>query len=74
MKEKCVIVGRCAAGILHERKDCLRVFIYADLPYRIKTATQKYGVASDMALGVLKQNDKRRAAFYKNNTEHIWDN
>jgi len=74
MKEKCVIVGRCAAGILHERKDCLRVFVYADLPYRIKTATQKYGVASDMALGVLKQNDKRRAAFYKNNTEHIWDN
>ena len=73
MKEKCVIVGRCATGILHERKDCLRVFIYADLPYRIKTATQKYGVATDMALGVLKQNDKRRSAFYKNNTEHIWE-
>ena len=36
--------------------------------------TQKYGVDSDMSLVVLKQNDKRRAAFYKNNTEHIWDN
>lgn len=73
MQENCVIVGRCATGVLKDRKDCLKVFIYADLAYRVKTATKEYGVASDMAMGVLKQNDKRRSAFYKNNTEHIWD-
>lgn len=73
-KEKCVIVGRCATGVLAERKDCLKVFIYADIQSRVKTATEKYGVASEMAFGVLKKNDRRRAAFYKNNTEYIWDN
>ena len=27
-----------------------------------------------MAIHVLKKNDRRRSAFYKNNTEYIWDN
>lgn len=72
-EENCVIVGRCATGVLKERKDCLKVFIYADLMYRVETATKEYGVAKEMAMGVLKQNDKRRSAFYKNNTEQMWD-
>ena len=72
MNGPCVIVGRCAGGILRARKDCLRVFIYADLENRIQTATQKYGVAQENVLNVLKQNDKRRSSFYKNNTEYLW--
>ena len=72
MTQKCVIVGRCAGGILRERKDCLRVFIYADLKNRIETATKKYGVSQQTVLNVLKQHDKRRSSFYKNNTEYIW--
>lgn len=42
-KEPCVIVGRCADYILRERKDCLRVFVFADTETRIKRVRERYG-------------------------------
>lgn len=42
-KSPCVIVGRCADTILHDKADCLRVFIYADMEYRAKRIVEVYG-------------------------------
>lgn len=40
----CVIVGRCADYILRNRKDVLRVFIYADMEKRIEHSVKEYGM------------------------------
>ena len=39
----CVIVGRCADHILKDHENVLRVFVFADMGYRVKRAVEKYG-------------------------------
>lgn len=71
--ESCIFVGRCAASILREREDCLRVFIYADEDFRKNLATTHYGIAEDKVAGVLKKQDRRRGNFYNMNSDIKWD-
>lgn len=60
----CVIVGRCADHILRDRNDVLRVFIYADLDFRVKRAIDLKGVKSSKAEQVVQKTDKSRANYY----------
>lgn len=71
-KGSCVIVGRCARYILKERKNCLNVFIHADLDSRIKRAVTKYEINENEAESILRKNDKRRANFYNVNSGMKW--
>ena len=64
----CVIVGRCADHVLRNRKDCLNVFIYADLKTRKERAIRQYGVDPSYVESTIKKNDKRRSAYYNVNT------
>ena len=57
----CVIVGRCADHILRDRNDVLRVFIYADLDFRVKRAIDLKGVKPSKAEQVVQKTDKSRA-------------
>lgn len=70
----CVIVGRCADYVLREREDCLRVFIHADMEFRIKRATEvhKVDTPKDMRK-YLEDGDKKRKLYYKYNTDRNWD-
>ena len=60
----CVIVGRCADHILRDRNDVLRVFIYADLDFRVKRATDLKGVKPSKAEQVVQKTDKSRSNHY----------
>ena len=60
----CVIVGRCADHILRDRNDVLRVFIYADLDFRIKRAIDLKGVKPSKAEQVVQKTDKSRSNYY----------
>lgn len=60
----CVIVGRCADHILRDRNDVLRVFIYADLDFRVKRAIDLKGVKSSKAEQVVQKTDKSRSNYY----------
>jgi len=72
-KEKNVVfIGRAAANILCDRKDCLRVFIYADEDSRVKRAIQEYGIKERHAISVLHRNDKRRRSFFGGKSEKEW--
>ena len=71
-KGPCVIVGRCADYILRERKDLLRVFIYADLEHRIRRAVREYGLSEKTAKQEIMRSDKARARHYSDFTEQIW--
>lgn len=72
-RESCVIVGRCADKILEKSNPCLRLFLYADLSYRCKRASEVYGVKKDNLEGYVKAIDKRRARFFKLFHDSTWE-
>lgn len=63
-EEPCIFVGRCADYILGDRDDVVKVFIYADMDYRIKRAVEVKGVDSSKAEHVVAKTDKSRANYY----------
>lgn len=69
-----IIVGRCADYVLHERTDCLRVFVYAPLKQRMERIMNVYGDTEHALEIVVKKRDKNRAEYYNYyaNSEHRW--
>lgn len=63
-EEPCVIVGRCADYVLKDNKNILRLFICADMDYRIERAVKFKGVKRDKATQVINKTDKSRANYY----------
>ncbi len=61
----CVIVGRCAAGVLRNQENALRVFVHADDGARVERATQVYGVEPKQADAALRRFDRRRSNYFK---------
>ena len=60
----CVIVGRCADYVLREKKNIVRLFICADMDYRIDRAVKVKGINKDKAAQVINKTDKSRANYY----------
>lgn len=60
----CVIVGRCADYVLRDRRDLVRLFIYADMDYRIERAVTKKEVNRSKAEQAIHKTDKSRANYY----------
>ena len=71
-KGKCVIVGRCADYILRDRKDCLHVFIHADMESRAKRIVEQYGQSDKSPEKRLAEKDQKRKVYYKNYTGRAW--
>ncbi len=69
-KGPCVIVGRCADYILRERNDVFNVFIYSDTDKRKERITKLYPDIAPEKL--IKEKDKKRAAYYQHFTEMEW--
>ena len=69
----CVIVGRCANYVLHEKKNCLNVFIHADKAARVQRAVQKYNIPENKAAETLTKKDKQRAAYFNFYANKRWD-
>lgn len=69
-KGPCVIIGRCADYILRERNDVYNIFIYSDIDKRIERISKLYKDVSPEKL--IKEKDKKRAAYYQHFTEMEW--
>jgi len=69
----CVIVGRCANYVLHEKKNCLSVFVHADKASRLQRAIQEYSLPENKAAETLVKKDKQRAAYYNFYASQRWD-
>ena len=67
-----VFVGRCADYVLRGREDLVRVFLLADMPYRIKTVMERKNLTRDQAKKLIKEVDKDRASYYRYYTDQIW--
>lgn len=71
-KGDCIFVGRCADYILRNREDLLRVFILADMDFRIQTMMARRGLNADQAKKLIREVDKDRSSYYKYYTDQIW--
>ncbi len=69
-KGPCVIVGRCADYILRERSDVYNIFIYSDMDKRIERVKKLYPAVAPEKL--IREKDKKRAAYYEHFTEMKW--
>ena len=69
---ECVIVGRCADFILRDRKDCLNVYIHADMESRAKRIVERYGESDKSPEKRLTEKDQKRKVYYKNYTGRNW--
>jgi cytidylate kinase len=67
-----VFVGRCADYVLRGREDLVRVFLLADMPYRIKTVMERKNLSREQAKKLIKEVDKDRASYYRYYTDQIW--
>ncbi len=63
-KGSCVIVGRAADYVLRNRKNVVRIFIYAPEEYRIKSVMEMYGDKKEEAKKNVHKSDKNRASYY----------
>lgn len=68
----CVIVGRNADYILKDRKDCLDVFIHADMDFRTDRIVRLYGESEKSPETRLNEKDKRRMINYQHYTGRTW--
>ena len=68
----CVIVGRCADAILEKNKNVVKVFLYSDMPSKIKRATKYYHIDKEKAESIIKKTNKKRAKHYKYYTNRNW--
>ncbi len=71
-KGPCVIVGRNADYILKDRKDCLHVFIHADMDFRADRIVKLYGESEKSPEVRLQEKDKRRSVNYQHYTGQTW--
>ncbi|MEG1884530.1 MAG: cytidylate kinase-like family protein [Clostridia bacterium] len=68
----CVIVGRCAADVLKDRDDLLKVFIFSDMEVRKKRAISEYGDAPEKIEQKITAFDKKRANYYHYYAQAKW--
>ncbi|MBQ7871443.1 MAG: cytidylate kinase-like family protein [Oscillospiraceae bacterium] len=71
-KGNCVIVGRCADYVLRDHKDCLHVFIHADMDSRAKRIVERYGENDKSPAKRLAEKDQKRKVYYRNYTGRTW--
>ena len=67
-----VFVGRCADYVLRSREDLVRVFLMADMPYRIKTVMERKSLTPEQAKKLIREVDKDRSSYYRYYTDQTW--
>lgn len=68
----CVMVGRCADYALANYKNCVSVFIYADMNSRIRRIAKKYNLTDSKAKDLILKTDKSRASYYNYYSNKKW--
>jgi len=71
-KGPCVIVGRCANYILHDRSDCLHVYLHGDMEERKNRVVAEHRVLASEAEAHIRDRDRKRAKHYEHFTDQRW--
>ncbi|MDR2616615.1 MAG: cytidylate kinase-like family protein [Endomicrobium sp.] len=73
-KDSAIFVGRCADYVLRDMRNCVNIFIYANLQDRIKRISEKSNISEDEALKQINIRDEERSKYYKYYTGKVWKN
>lgn len=68
----CVMVGRCADYALEDYKNCISVFIHANMDIRIRRIATKYDLTDAKAKERIIKTDKKRASYYNYYSNKKW--
>lgn len=71
--QDCIFVGRCVDYLLKDVEDCLSIYIYAPVEYRIKNSVETLGLSKKEAVKYVKGVDKARMEFYRHNAGADYD-
>lgn len=72
-KGPCVIVGRCSSYILRDRPNVVRVYVTADMDFRIRHATEDLGLPTHRIEDEIAKRDKKRSNYFNYYTGQKWD-
>ena len=72
-KGDCVIVGRCADGVLEKEQALLRVYVCAPLEERCRRAVEEYGDKAETIQKTVKEIDKQRARYCQHYCDRAWE-
>lgn len=72
-KGPCIFVGRGANYLFKDHDNCIRIFIYSDMPHRVERAKNEYNLNVKNVEKYLKQRDTMRANYYKFHTGESWN-
>lgn len=70
--ESVVFIGRCADYILEDREELLKVYINANLDYRVNRISKKYKMSETDAYKLIQRRDMQREAYYNYYTNKKW--
>ena len=68
----CVIIGRCADYILSDYDDVIKIFIKADMDFRIERAIKIDSIDPKEAREHVRKKDKRRMNYYNYHSDRKW--
>lgn len=71
-EQPCILVGRAADYVLEHHKNCLTVFLNAQLSDRVKRVSEKYQLSEKEAESAIRRVDRQRASYYHYFTEMKW--
>lgn len=72
-EESCVIIGRCAEYLLQGTPGLLRIFIYADMDYRIERITRLGYYSPEDVPKNIRRMDKERREYHQYYTGKNWE-
>ena len=72
-EESCVIIGRCAEYLMKGTEGLLRVYVYADMDYRIRRITRLGYYEPDEVAKNIRRMDKERREYHRYYTGLDWE-
>jgi len=70
--ESCVIMGRCADMVLKEKRELIRIYLYADMEYRIQHVKEEKIFPEGQEEKNIRRMDRERGEYYKYYTGRDW--
>lgn len=68
----CIFVGRCADYVMKEERNCLNLFICADMGDRIKRIATSHKITDNKARDLIERTDKGRSSYYNYFSGKTW--
>ena len=68
----CIFVGSCADYVLKEERNCLTLFISADMADRIKRIAVRHKLSESKAKDLIERTDKGRSSYYNYFSGKTW--